>query len=144
MIRYDERLGNLYYTDHGRVGSHFYIQHQTIELFNSKLRPLMTDAEVFALVSQSSEFDNVVVREDEQEELSKLENEACKLDVAGGLETKHQKICTKFRQNLVPFNLLSDMCCFPGILLQAYISQTFVDTFSLVSDMNYVAQSAAR
>jgi len=96
MIRYDERLGNLFPTDLGRIASHFYVQHQTIELFNEKMRPNMSDAEIFALISQCSEFDNVTVRDDEMEELAKLESEYCQLDVKGGIENKHGKISTYF------------------------------------------------
>ena len=46
MARYDERSGNLYVTELGRVASHFYIQHTSIIAFNALLKPVMTDSEV--------------------------------------------------------------------------------------------------
>ena len=46
MARYDERSGNLYVTELGRVASHFYIMHASIIAFNSALKPTMTGAEV--------------------------------------------------------------------------------------------------
>jgi activating signal cointegrator complex subunit 3 len=124
MIRFDERLGNLYPTDLGRVASHYYIQYETVELFSTKLRPNYSDAEIFATVAQSAEFENIRVREEEMEELDRLESEDCLLDVRGeGVEAREGKV---------------------NVLLQAFVSQASINTFSLVSDMAYVAQNAAR
>lgn len=124
MIRYDERLGNLYPTDLGRVASHYYIQYETVELFSSNLRPNYSDAEIFNIVAQSSEFENIMVREEEMEELDRLENEECLLDVRGeGVQAREGKV---------------------NVLLQSFVSQASINTFSLVSDMAYVAQNAAR
>lgn len=38
----------------GRVASHFYIRHSSIVLFNEHLKPHMTEADVLAMVAQSS------------------------------------------------------------------------------------------
>ena len=46
MARFDERSGNLYVTEMGRVASHFYIGHASITVFNELLRPRMSEAEV--------------------------------------------------------------------------------------------------
>lgn len=46
MARFDERSGNLYVTDLGRVASHFYIRHSSIVVFNEHLKSQMTEAEV--------------------------------------------------------------------------------------------------
>ena len=46
MARFDERSGNLYVTDLGRVASHFYIRHDSIVTFNEHLKPNMTESEV--------------------------------------------------------------------------------------------------
>ena len=46
MARFDERTGNLYVTELGRVASHFYIQHTSIIAFNASLKPVMSEAEV--------------------------------------------------------------------------------------------------
>lgn len=46
MARFDERSGNLYVTELGRVASHFYIRHASIVVFNEALRRNMNEAEV--------------------------------------------------------------------------------------------------
>ena len=46
MARFDERSGNLYVTELGRVASHFYIRHASIVVFNEVLKPNMNEAEV--------------------------------------------------------------------------------------------------
>ena len=44
MARFDERSGNLYVTDLGRVASHFYIRHVSIVTFNEELTRHMDEA----------------------------------------------------------------------------------------------------
>lgn len=46
MARFDERSGNLYVTDLGRVASHFYIRHSSIVVFSEHLKSQMTESEV--------------------------------------------------------------------------------------------------
>jgi activating signal cointegrator complex subunit 3 len=92
MIRFDERLGALYPTDLGRVASHYYIQYGTIETFNRMLKPTLSDADIFNLAAQSAEFENIVIRDEEMEDLDRLETESCRLDVKGGVENKEGKI----------------------------------------------------
>lgn len=46
MARFDERSGNLYVTDLGRVASHFYIRHSSIVVYAEHLKSHMTEAEV--------------------------------------------------------------------------------------------------
>lgn len=48
MARFDERSGQLYVTELGRVASHFYIRHKSIVAFNELLKPHMTESEVHA------------------------------------------------------------------------------------------------
>ena len=59
------------------------------------------------------------VREDEISELEFHMTENCPLAVKGGVENSYGKV---------------------NILLQTFISKGFVDSFSLVSDLGYVAQ----
>ncbi len=49
-------------------------------------------AQFLAMVAQSSEFENMAVREDELPELDALVRSACPFDVKGGPENKHGKI----------------------------------------------------
>ena len=132
MIRYDERVGTLTGTDLGRVASQYYIRHTTIELFlgvfekrrsaaDGSVR--MTEADVLAMVSMSTEFENLKLRDDEEGELSRLMQEVCCCAVKGGIDTTYGKV---------------------NILLQAYIAGAQVYDSSLTSEMAYVAQNAAR
>uniref|UniRef100_A0A667ZUV8 Activating signal cointegrator 1 complex subunit 3 n=1 Tax=Myripristis murdjan TaxID=586833 RepID=A0A667ZUV8_9TELE len=63
------------------------------------------------------------VRDEEVEELEQLLCNYCELPAAGGVENGYGKI---------------------NILLQTYIGRGEVDSFSLISDLSYVAQNAAR
>lgn len=123
MVRFDERSGNLYVTELGRVASHFYIKQASIETYNAMLKPHMTEEDVLSIIAQSSEFENLAVRDDELPELDTMARACCPFDPRGGSENKHGKA---------------------NILLQAYISRHRVDSFSLVADLNYVSQNAPR
>lgn len=59
------------------------------------------------------------VRDEELEELDQLLCNYCELPAAGGVENSYGKI---------------------NILLQTYISRGELDSFSLISDLSYVAQ----
>ena len=49
MARFDEKSGNLYVTELGRVASHFYIRHSSIVIYNELLKRHMSEAEVSVL-----------------------------------------------------------------------------------------------
>jgi len=123
MIRFDERNGYLAATDLGRTASHFYIRFESIEIYNEKFLATVTEADLFALVSMSSEFENIKIREEELSELDAMLEDVCVCQVKGGSENAHGKV---------------------NILLQNFISRGRVEDFSLISDLNYVAQNAAR
>ena len=48
-------------TDLGRTASHFYINHESIEHYNEKIKPTMDVGEVIKMISESSEFKQVKV-----------------------------------------------------------------------------------
>ena len=52
MIRFDERTGYLHATDLGRTASQFYINHETIEVFNEMMKPVMKEDEILDIVAQ--------------------------------------------------------------------------------------------
>lgn len=122
MMRFDEKSGNFYCTELGRIASHFYIQYSSVETYNEMLKRHMSDSEVIDMVAHSSEFENIVVREEEQMELETLAH-ACPLEVKGGPSSKYGKI---------------------SILIQMYISRGYLESFSLVSDAAYISASLAR
>ncbi|XP_030580581.1 activating signal cointegrator 1 complex subunit 3 [Archocentrus centrarchus] len=123
MIRFDERTGYFASTDLGRTASHFYIKYNTIETFNELFNSQRTEAEILNIVSRAEEFEQLKVREEEMEELEQMLCNYCELPSAGGVENGYGKV---------------------NILLQTYIGRGEVDSFSLISDLSYVAQNAAR
>ncbi|MCJ8728529.1 hypothetical protein PDJAM_G00005490 [Pangasius djambal] len=123
MIRFDERTGYFASTDLGRTASHYYIKYNTIETFNDLFNAQKTEADILSIVSKAEEFEQVKVRDEELEELEQLLCSFCELPAAGGVENGYGKI---------------------NILLQTYIGRGDVDSFSLISDLAYVAQNAAR
>ncbi|CAA6657392.1 unnamed protein product [Spirodela intermedia] len=84
MMRFDEKSGNFYCTELGRIASHFYIQYISVETYNEMLRRHMNDSEIINMVAHSSEFENIVVRDEEQDELEKLVKTSCPVEVKGG------------------------------------------------------------
>ncbi|KAM9353179.1 activating signal cointegrator 1 complex subunit 3 [Symphorus nematophorus] len=123
MIRFEERTGYFASTDLGRTASHFYIRYNTIETFNENFNSQRTEADILSIVSKAEEFEQLKVRDEELDELDQLLSNYCELPAAGGVENSYGKI---------------------NILLQTYISRGEVDSFSLISDLSYVAQNAAR
>ncbi|XP_061631426.1 activating signal cointegrator 1 complex subunit 3 isoform X1 [Phyllopteryx taeniolatus] len=123
MIRFEERTGYFASTDLGRTSSHFYIKYNTIETFNEHFNSQRTEADILGIVSKAEEFEQLKVRDEEMEELEQMLCNYCELPAAGGVENAYGKV---------------------NILLQTYISRGDVDSFSLISDLSYVAQNAAR
>ncbi|KAI8647168.1 Sec63 Brl domain-containing protein [Parasitella parasitica] len=123
MIIFDENTGYLLPKDLGRIASNFYIKHTSIEIFNTMMKPRMTEADVLSMMSMSSEFDQIKSRDTEHQELKKLLENACACDIRGGTEDTHGKV---------------------NILLQSYVSNAYIEDFALVSDCAYVAQNSGR
>ncbi|KAG7396337.1 hypothetical protein PHYBOEH_002472 [Phytophthora boehmeriae] len=119
----------------GRVASHFYIQHQSIETFNDLLdnKSSHKDADdeddlpwdkVLLVLCSSTEFEQLKSREEEMPELEKLKRRFCRYDIlGGGMDTYMGKT---------------------NILLQSLIGRARVSSFTLISDTNYVAQNGSR
>lgn len=55
MIAFDGVTGALSITDLGRIAAKYYIRHSSIETFNARLQPEMTEADVLGVLSMSSE-----------------------------------------------------------------------------------------
>ncbi|KAG0300672.1 hypothetical protein BGZ98_008986, partial [Dissophora globulifera] len=123
MIIFDENTGYLTPKDLGRIASNYYVSYNSVNTYNSLMKPRMSEADVLAMVSRSTEFENVKSRDNEQAELKKLLELACPCDVKGGVEASPSKV---------------------NILLQSAITQAPLEDFALVSDSAYVAQNASR
>ena len=123
LLRYDERSGALAATDMGRVASHFYIRHESMDLFYRELsRRPPSDEEALALLCRADEFKQLRARDEEIKELEMLRRQ-------------------------VPFDVRGDVTTTEGkanVLLQAYISGVRPRTFTLVGDTSYITQSAGR
>ncbi|KZC07318.1 Activating signal cointegrator 1 complex subunit 3 [Dufourea novaeangliae] len=123
MIRYNQNTGDLNTTDLGRIASHFYLKYDTVQIFNELIKAIMTEADVLAMISQSQEFKQLKVRDDEINELQSMFDDCCELEAKGGVENIYGKV---------------------NILLQTYLSRARINTFSLISDQAYVTQNAVR
>ncbi|KAH0543705.1 hypothetical protein FGG08_002021 [Glutinoglossum americanum] len=125
MIIFNENTEELRVKDVGRIASQFYVLHQSIEIFNTMMRPHATEADMLRMISMSGEFDNIQSRDSESTELSRLKSEESLVpcDVGEGIDRPHVKT---------------------NILLQSYISRVRLEDFALALDMVYVAQNAAR
>ncbi|KAF9569347.1 Sec63-domain-containing protein [Agrocybe pediades] len=122
MIAYDRQHGSFQITDLGRIAAKYYIRHSSVEIFNKEFRPKMSEADVLAMLSMSTEFEQLQVRENEIPELEQI-MERAPCDVKGGTDTTAGKV---------------------NILIQGFISRDTVDDFALISDMAYVAQNGGR
>ncbi|KAJ8971261.1 hypothetical protein NQ317_011620, partial [Molorchus minor] len=122
LVKYDRKMGQFQVTEIGRIASHYYCTHETMQTYNQLLKPMLSEIELFRVFSLSSEFKNIAVREEEKLELQKL-MERVPIPIKESIEEPSAKV---------------------NVLLQAYISQLKLEGFALMSDMVYVTQSASR
>jgi antiviral helicase SLH1 len=123
MVIFNETTEELRSKDIGRIASQYYIQQTSIEIFNSMMQPLATEADILKMISMSGEFNNIQSRDTEANELTRLKDEVAPCKVAGGIDTPQAKT---------------------NILLQSYISRAQLEDFALSNDLNYVAQQSGR
>ena len=132
MIKYDKGSGNLSVLNHGRVAAHYYIQSESVSTFNEKLSPFMNDAQILRVIASATEFLNMKVRQEELDELGDLLASSCPLKIDGaGLDDAGQGLITGPEDKAF-------------VLIQAYIGKAKIKSFTLISDMNYVASNAGR
>ncbi|PAV79673.1 hypothetical protein WR25_24921 [Diploscapter pachys] len=120
MIRYNAPLGHVYSTDLGRIASNFYVSYETVELLNDAI----ASAQGGLPVALTEYMPDDMVREDECLDLEELVACGCMLPIRGG-----------------------GLASVPGkvnVLMQAYISRTFIRSFTLSSESLYVQQNAGR
>lgn len=144
MMRFNQRTMDMNITDLGRTASHFYIKYDTVETFNELMKPFMNESELLAMMSQAQEFQQLKVRDDELEELDELREYYCKLKAFGGSEN----VCGKVRLFLFIFYYYFIYFYYlflqVNILIQTYLSNGYVKSFSLSSDMSYITQNIGR
>src|ERR1700748_1739231 len=55
MITFNELTETFTITERGQIAARYYIRHQSIEIFNKEMRPMMTEADILRLISKSTE-----------------------------------------------------------------------------------------
>ena len=125
MLRFDPRSGNLAVTDMGRVASHFYIQNESIATFNELLArmPHADEAQLLHVICSACEFVNVKVRQEELKEIDEMKARYCPLTLHATVDDSAGK---------------------SNVLLQSYINRVRPKSFTLTSDINYIASNAGR
>ncbi|KAG6378847.1 Sec63-domain-containing protein [Boletus reticuloceps] len=122
MIDFDVDGNTFTIRDVGRIAAKYYIRHQSIEVFRPQFRAQMTEADILGMLSKSTEFDQIQIRESEIKELKHL-MKIIPCEVRGGTDTSQGKV---------------------NVLLQSFISNLPVQDSALVSDTAYVAQNGNR
>ena len=153
MIRFNNKTETLVATDLGRTACNFYINHQTIEQINDRLQAHMEDLDVIDLTSRSSEFQQVKLREEEAEEIAEISAEHCTFKLSSFM--KDVKNSKQFKaMNETDQQDMVDACDTTtsvsesngkvAVLMQAYIDRAHIQSFSLISDLNYISSNAGR
>lgn len=122
LIKYDRKTGKLQGTELGRIASHYYITHTSMQIYNTHLQPALSPIELFRVFALSEEFKYIPVRSEEKLELQKLLARV-PIPVKEGIDEPQAKV---------------------NVLLQAYISRLGLQGLAMMSDMVYVTQSAGR
>lgn len=122
LVNYDVNLGSVKSTELGKISSHYYINYETMNFYNTKLKPWFTDIDILSIFASSGEFKFIPLRQEEKLEVAKL-YEKCPIPIKEKPTDPLAKI---------------------NILLQAYISRLNLEGFALMADMIYVTQSAGR
>lgn len=122
LIVYNPETGAIKSTELGRIASYYYINYNTINMYNQKLKPWLSEVDLLKIFSGSGEFRFIPVRQEEKLEISKL-IERCPYPVKGTPTDPLVKV---------------------NLLLQAYISRLTLDGYALMADMIYITQSAGR
>lgn len=122
LVIYDQESGDVKCTELGRIASHFYINYETMNMYNTQIKPWFSEIDILKVFASSGEFKYIQVRQEEKLEVSKL------------LEKSPIPVKENPTEQLAKVN----------ILLQTYISRLSLQGFALMADMVYITQSAGR
>lgn len=135
MIRFDQDSGNLAAIETGRIAAQYYIQAESISTFVDMLRRhSVTDSYLLEMVSSASEFEQMKLRQEELKELEELvaNDNITPLKIRGaGMDDAGHSLITDSRDKVF-------------VLIQAFVSRANIKSFTLVSDVNYIAANAGR
>jgi len=124
LIRFNIQTEGVFATDMGRIACNYYINCGTMSYFMANLNAYTNQSQFLYHLSQASEFKQLEARKDEHEELKYLVQDIQFVDI--------DKACFNEAHTKVL------------VLLECYLRKIPVKTFSLISDMAYVAQNVAR
>lgn len=122
LVKYDKKLGIFTMTSLGQVASTYYIRPESISVYNEHIKPYMGPIDLLKVFGLSYEFKYIPVREEEKQEIAKL-MEKVPYPIKGSMDEPASKM---------------------NVLLQCYISKLKLDGYTLMADMVYISQSAAR
>ena len=108
----------------GRVGSNYYVKVNTMNYFMQHLKPGSSEQSMLYHMANSSEFEQLKARQEEQQELLDIANETQIMDI------KKEEVLENYAKVL--------------LLFEAYIRGWELRTFSLIADMQYIVQNCAR
>lgn len=111
-------------TEIGRTAANYYMRHETAASYLKELEEDCDDQSILSLLAESKEFENIRARKEEIEELKGIQGNAQLVPVKQGeeLETSAKVL----------------------LLIEAYLYQYQLTTFSLIADTNYVMQNVVR
>lgn len=122
LIRYEKRSGSIQPTDLGRVAARYYVTYQTATIYSENVSASSTELDICRLITLSSEFRFMRVREEEKLELERLA-ERTPIPIKESLDEPTAKA---------------------NVLLQSYISKLKLEGLALASDAVFISQSAGR
>lgn len=144
MARYDKRSGAISGTDVGRIGSHYYLRHESVREFGERLQEHASDAAIMAVVCSAYEFEQLQPRTDEIPELDRLRlSPACPLHARAGVRVPLDGDNLSFMPPELA-KIADEAAGKAACLLQAHVSRAPISSFTLASDAAYVAKNAAR
>ncbi|KAJ8698174.1 putative steryl acetyl hydrolase mug81 [Pleurotus ostreatus] len=154
MITIDPHTKAYTITDLGRIAAKYYIRHASIEKFEPVFKPIMSEADVLHMLSLSTEFEQVQLRESEMEELEGiLELDVIHCDIKGIQDKKAGdkdeadkggKGRGGDKDGKGKGKVITSSEAKVNILLQAHISNHYLEDFALISDSAYCAQNGGR
>ncbi|CAD2219534.1 RNA helicase [Angomonas deanei] len=137
MVRYNPDIGSVETTDLGRLASHYYLTHETVSIFNNLMRKpdgtwidTIDMSAAMNIAASASEFSQLRVRQEELDELQKLNSALPPIVQKYGVSGE------SVDETSVQWKVVT--------LLKAYITGLPVDAHSLSSDMNYITQNIPR
>jgi activating signal cointegrator complex subunit 3 len=132
MVRFHTGSQNLGATDKGRTAAHFYVRSESVATFTELMANIVpTDADLVRIIASASEFQSMKVRQEELDELEKIAR-STPMEIKGaGLDDAGKGLITSATDKAF-------------IMIQAYISRTKVNGFTLISDINYISANGGR